>query len=747
MLRYLTLRQISVFIVLLLAIAGSGILLSFLYINAEVGTVATTWTEFKVVRSEKARLGGQLRSALGYGGMIHNYKNYILRGGDYLRENTRAQIGGVEMVLEQYGGLPLNGTERAALENIQATIIAYQNALDVVEGMKLADESGAKTDVVVKIDDGLALRGLETLRIESIPKDSAPPVSRARLILQIQALLGYGGMIHNVKNYVLRAQDEYYENAMANIAAIKTVVTQYRDFPLTLGEQNALDDVLGMLDAYAAALDTIRARIDAGYALENLDVMVEDGPALRALAALKQEANLEILMRSLAMDASLSKIVTVGQAVTVIETLFILGIAVLLMWVLRKQILSPLKRMNADMKRIAVGEYDVVIPDPAGHNEIAAMTRNLQVLLKNSIVRRKVEQRLGETNEELNQQLLEIQNLRELAEEQAAQAVGMAETLALAKEESEVSKVRALADERRTRTIMNTVTDAIITINAKGLIETFNQAAQVMFGYAQEEVVGRNVSFLMPEPVRSAHDGYLATFLEGRAARIAGKTVEQVALRKDTTTFPIDLSVNPMYLGNEISFIGVIRDITERKAAEEEIHRLALTDGLTGLANRNAFSTKFKEAITQAQRRKTHVALMMIDLDKFKPVNDQYGHPVGDALLVAVADSLRTICRETDIVARLGGDEFAAILTDLDDLDHVHLPAQKIIDVLSRPMQVLNETVQIGASIGIAFFPDDTDNREHLVTLADDALYAAKAAGRNTYRVHGKPDVAPAIVR
>jgi len=193
-----------------------------------------------------------------------------------------------------------------------------------------------------------------------------------------------------------------------------------------------------------------------------------------------------------------------------------------------------------------------------------------------------------------------------------------------------------------------------------------------------------------------------------------------------------------MYIGDDVNFIAVIRDITERKAAEEEIRRLALTDSLTGLANRNAFNNRFDEAIAQSKRRETHLALLMIDLDKFKPVNDQYGHPVGDALLVEVAECLRAICRETDIVARLGGDEFAAVLTDLDDTENAHLPAEKIIAALSKPMTVLGQTVQIGASIGIAFFPADADNKDGLVTLADDALYAAKAAGRNTFRIHGQ---------
>jgi len=740
MLKNLTLKQTSAFMAVLLLIAGGGFIIASVYINIEVRTVKDAWTEFQVVRSEKARLGGQLRAALGYGGMIHNIKNYVLRGGDPLRDVARLQIGGVSMVLDQYEQLPLNVTERAALENIQATMTAYEKALDVIETMKSGGESAVNIDASIKVDDSLALRGLETLRLESVPHDRGAPRSKAVLISEIQALVGYGGMIHGFKNFVLRGQDEYNEKATAYISDIKDVIARYRNFDLSLGESNALDDMLRMLDAYHGALENIRPMTEEGLSVENIDdnVKINDGPALRALRLLVQEANLGILKRSQAMDTSLRKIANAEQAITMAEILLILIVTAFLMWVLRKQIIAPLKSMTDNMSRIAVGDYDVNIPDPTGNNEISEMTRNLQVLLNNSIKRHEVEQHLEETNTEMNQQLLEMQHLREQADEQAADAVGMAENLVFATEEAEQAKAKAEADERRTRAIMNTVTDAIITANAKGEIETFNMGAQTIFGYTPDEIIGRNVSFLTPEPLRSNHDGYMKAYLDGGPPQILGKTQQQMAQHKHGNQFPIDLTINPMYIGDDVNFIAVIRDITERKAAEEEIRRLALTDSLTGLANRNAFNNRFDEAIAQSKRRETHLALLMIDLDKFKPVNDQYGHPVGDALLVEVAECLRAICRETDIVARLGGDEFAAVLTDLDDTENAHLPAEKIIAALSKPMMVLGQTVQIGASIGIAYFPADADNKDALVTLADDALYAAKGAGRNTFRIHGQ---------
>lgn len=739
MLKNLTLKQTSVFMVVLLLSAGGVFFGASTYINSEVHSVKTAWTEFQLVRSEKARLGGQLRAALGYGGMIHSFKNFVLRKDPHLFEIAQERIGGVDAFLDQYSLLPLSGVERAAIDDILVTMVAYHQALTTVKEAVTTGQTSSQIDTVSKVDDSLALRGLETLALEAQHSVSETGVvTKSVLIADLLSVLGYGGMIHNFKNYVLRGDDAYREAAQKNLTKLQNIIKSFRSFDLQRGEVIALTDLETTLGAYSRALNTIQKMVGSGAHIEDIDaeVRVDDVPALRALNLLVLESNLEILSRSRAVDRSLKTIIQTENILTAGTIFLMFFIAALLFWLLRKQVVAPLDVMSRNMRRIAGGDYVVDIPDPSGNNEIADMTRDLKVLLQNSVKRYEAEKGLADANEELNRQLIEVEALRDQSDQQAALAVELAETLAASKEEADAAKAQALSDERRTRSIMNTVTDAIITINAKGIIETFNTGAQTIFGYAPEEVIGRNVSFLMPEPTRSAHDGYLHTFLDGRATRIAGRTIEQVALRKDTTTFPIDLSVNPMYLGDEISFIGIIRDITERKAAEDEIRRLALTDPLTDLANRNAFNTRFADALSQARRRETHVALLMIDLDKFKPVNDQYGHPVGDAVLIEVANCLRTICRETDIVARLGGDEFAAILTDLNDVESAIAPAEKIIAALKKPMTVLGQTVQIGASIGIAYFPGDADSEDTLVTLADNALYAAKAAGRNTFRVH-----------
>lgn len=188
--------------------------------------------------------------------------------------------------------------------------------------------------------------------------------------------------------------------------------------------------------------------------------------------------------------------------------------------------------------------------------------------------------------------------------------------------------------------------------------------------------------------------------------------------------------------GQVIRSDGTVQDITERKLAQDEIQRLAMTDQLTGLANRNCFQRRFAESVLLAKRENLKLALLLLDLDKFKPVNDTYGHQTGDEVLKAVADIFRKERRQTDVVARLGGDEFAILLVNPDSRASAEKCAQKIIDEISRTIVVHEQEIHIGVSIGIAFVFDDAVNEEELIHKADVALYHAKKSGRGTYAFH-----------
>jgi diguanylate cyclase (GGDEF)-like protein/PAS domain S-box-containing protein len=181
------------------------------------------------------------------------------------------------------------------------------------------------------------------------------------------------------------------------------------------------------------------------------------------------------------------------------------------------------------------------------------------------------------------------------------------------------------------------------------------------------------------------------------------------------------------------------RNITARKAAEDENWKKANHDLLTGLPNRRLFRDRLEQSVKHAVRAQLPIALLYIDLDKFKETNDTFGHNVGDQLLQQVADRIRSCARESDTVARIGGDEYTVILQDLANVQHAAVIAEKMINQLANPFHILDHEVQISASIGITLAPQDAVTPEALLKNADQAMYCAKNAGRNRFSFFNEP--------
>ncbi|MDD4928079.1 MAG: diguanylate cyclase [Gallionella sp.] len=283
--------------------------------------------------------------------------------------------------------------------------------------------------------------------------------------------------------------------------------------------------------------------------------------------------------------------------------------------------------------------------------------------------------------------------------------------------------------------IIHNVMDGIITINEAGEIQGFNPAAEQIFGYLQQEVSGENVKILMPEPAKSEHDDHINRYLcTGLSGLLGVRGREVTAVRKNGEQFPMELSVSKMVLGAQNYFVGIVRDITERKLAEHKIAHLAHYDYLTDLPNRALFLDKLAHSLALARRNRYKVAVLFLDLDGFKKINDTLGHDAGDLLLQEVADRLKKTIRASDTVARVGGDEFTFVLNDADG--HAAIVANKIISTLSEPFDLKGQICHVGGSIGISIFPDDAQPLETLIAQADAAMYLAKQSGKNTFKFH-----------
>ena len=283
--------------------------------------------------------------------------------------------------------------------------------------------------------------------------------------------------------------------------------------------------------------------------------------------------------------------------------------------------------------------------------------------------------------------------------------------------------------EERYRTILENIDDGYYETDLEGNFILFNEAFEMILGYSKGELAGMNYRKLL--------DGETAQAVPKTFARVCrtGKPErgEWSVTKKDGSRGFLEVSVALIRnaAGEPTGFRGVIHDITARKEAERVITHMAYHDPLTGLPNRILFNDRLSMAIIHSQRKKLRFALLILDLDHFKQVNDTFGHSVGDGLLRSVGTRLQNLLRKSDTVARMGGDEFLILLQDISRPESAVTIAGKILKEFKKPFVVEPHTLTVTTSIGIAVHPDDGEDGETLMIHADAALYRAKREGRN----------------
>ncbi|HEX8403012.1 MAG TPA: EAL domain-containing protein [Duganella sp.] len=295
------------------------------------------------------------------------------------------------------------------------------------------------------------------------------------------------------------------------------------------------------------------------------------------------------------------------------------------------------------------------------------------------------------------------------------------------------STARLREREARLQAILNKAADAILTIDGDGLVMSANAAAGRLFGYTPEQMTRLRLERLIPVGIGEA-DGLDAAGLLRMIACGVAHDYKLTGWRSDGGEFPLAISVSEVELPDEHLFVAILHDLTEQQMAQERIHRLAHHDTLTGLDNRLSLNLRLEQLLAQTRRAHGAAAVLFIDLDHFKKINDTHGHQTGDLLLVAVAGRLRELMREVDIIARLGGDEFIVVTSGTVTPDDVSNIAVRIVESLTAPYQLEGKTIHSGASVGVAMFPSDGDDGGTLMRHADTAMYAAKSQGRGNFQ-------------
>lgn len=301
---------------------------------------------------------------------------------------------------------------------------------------------------------------------------------------------------------------------------------------------------------------------------------------------------------------------------------------------------------------------------------------------------------------------------------------------------TDITQWRRLGDHSRlVAQMFNSSREAMVITDRSNCIVSVNDAFTTLTGYAREEALGQN-----PRILQSGRNDL--GFYQRMWLSIVDKGYWRGDIwdrRKDGSNYPKFLAISAIHNegGEIVNFSAIFYDITERKSLEDKLDHLAHYDALTGLPNRMLLQDRLEQAIAIAERQQQKFALLFIDLDGFKKINDDMGHPVGDEVLKIVAERLLTVIRGMDTAARLGGDEFVVVLTDIRSAENAAWVAEKVVATLSSPYLIGGLSLPLSASIGVSIYPSDEKAAHELLRTADEALYKAKRGGKRQVKFYG----------
>lgn len=309
--------------------------------------------------------------------------------------------------------------------------------------------------------------------------------------------------------------------------------------------------------------------------------------------------------------------------------------------------------------------------------------------------------------------------------------------------DSEAAHQALQVSETRHRLLADNASDVIWTTDLEGRFTYVSPSVEKLRGYTASEVVEQSIEQrLTPASTPVALDGIgrlVQAIRAGQPAQTFRAELEQPCKNGSTVWTEISVSAMRDETGQVIGLLGLSRDIGVRRETEELLRQMAQHDPLTRLPNRALFSDRLQQALADARRNQTKLAVMFVDFDNFKPINDSLGHAVGDLLLQEAALRMQACIRQSDTVARIGGDEFVVLLRHIENINNAQQVGDKIRLALCQPFELAGQVLGISASIGIALYPEHGNDEIELAKQADLAMYRAKALGRNTIQIAAKP--------
>ena len=548
-------------------------------------------------------------------------------------------------------------------------------------------------------------------------------------ILLIVLAVGVMAMVRlsAIDQQAIAARDDWLPSARA-LGQLRTSVRQYRLAEATLAlahDERERAAATLQLHAAAAAVDQARVNCEpfitpgsdsvhymrefdtiwAGYqaatagplrsflsrTADARDYFAVGAPYYETAAGTMTRGIIDNTRTGIAGAAAAVQFVRLTRELILAALLAVIATSAILGLLLTRSVSIPVRVTTAAMRRLASRDFAVTIPGIGRRDELGEMAHAIEVF---------------------RQSLIDSEQSR-------------------AREDAQNVALRG--SEQRFRAVFDCVHDAIfISDAANGRILDVNPRGCEMFGFERHELIGGT-----PNMLSAGVAPYTDTAVTRGIVRIRGEagptTCEWQCKAKDGRLLWVEMSLRQTNFAGHDVVLTSVRDISDRREAEKQIRHMARYDGLTGLPNRGVFVEAVARALASAKRASRQFAVLFLDLDHFKDVNDTLGHPAGDALLRAVAARLRGAIRESDVVARFGGDEFA-LLADVSEAADAAQLAAKLLKAFEAPFAIEGTQIRSGCSIGIALYAPDTADVETLMSHADVALYRAKSDGRGTFR-------------
>ena len=722
--------------------------------------IEAQWNSYSTESIRTLDTLNRIQANFGYGGFIHHFKNYVLRKDPSLLPEIEKSLKATQQAIRDYPREGMHKDEAKHLQQLNAVVDSYAEKVALAKKLVAAGKTSNYIDSLVKVDDKPALEAIENLSRHAVENNEIYKrktrlgleatldfINRGILIIPLLLLiaalmLGFLRYITRM-SAVLEESGEYLADLFES-APDATLIVDSRG-NITEANQKAFTifgydkaDLIGMnvenlmpsryrdrhTEMRENSFRTVKSR-DLRHDMDFL-ALTKEGKELPVEISLsftrRKDENVALVSLR---DISERK--TAEEALHRNETML-----------KRAQQLTQMGSWDWDIKANKIlwsdETYRIFAVKPGKQVTYEDFLKYIHPDDKEKVVNAvneavvynkpySVEHRIILDNGEERI----ISENGEVFRDDQGEAKNMVGVLQDVTEKKEVEFKLLLADN-----VFNFTAESIIVTDSEEKILRVNQAFTRSTGFSAEEAIGRTPGEILKS---GRHDenfyqSFWKTLTE--KGRWSGEIWDR---RKDGSVFPARHNINAVKdeQGKVIQYISIFLDVTEQKRAQERIEYLAQFDQLTSLPNRALFNDRLQHAINRAARSGKKVGLLFIDLDGFKNVNDTFGHQAGDDLLIHVAHRLLKCVRKEDTVARLGGDEFTIILEELNNADGAAIVAQKVIKVLGEIINLSGNKVSIGASIGIALYPDNGAAIDALIKVSDAAMYLSKKNGKNQY--------------